>query len=225
MERDFGGPLRSFGELRDVNGQDGTVTAVISTGNVARDGMVIDPAGWDFENYNRNPVVLWSHNDMAMPIARTVELIALEDQLVARAQLDMDDPEAIRLLGKIERGFVNSTSVRWDPKETETREIDGRKTLVFTRQELLEWSFVAIPADPGAVIVRSDGRPVEYQPEEEEPVPEPRPDVRGPAALAAATAYLRRQQDRPQRIQQLVIASLADVTGRSPERIKEEIGG
>lgn len=159
--------LRSYGHLRAIDATAMTVEAVISTGNVGRDQTVIDPAGWDFSNYRKNPVVLWSHNDFAVPVARTIgEVQTGPNELRATAEFDREDPEAVRLFGKVKRGYVNATSVRWLPKRTEIRAlpIEGggeRDTIVFVEQELLEWSFVAIPADPGAVILRSDGSGVD----------------------------------------------------------------
>ena len=176
--------LRSYGHLRAVDESAMTVEAVIATGNVARDQMVIDPAGWDFTNYRKNPVVLWSHNDFAVPIARTMgEIQVGPNELKAIAQFDAEDPEAVRLFGKVKRGFINATSVRWLPKRTEIRSlpVEGggeRETVVFVEQELLEWSFVAIPSDPGAVVLRSDGATVDLDAllREHKPTP-PRHDV------------------------------------------------
>ena len=161
--------LRSYGILRGVNPTAMTVEAVISTGNVGRDQFMIDPDGWDFDNYRRNPIVLWGHDDLAMPVARTIgEITRTTTELIATAEFDTGDPDAERLFGKIARGYVNSTSVRWLPKRTEIRAIptaEGgeRDTLIFTEQELLEWSFVTIPADPGAMILRADGSGIDIE--------------------------------------------------------------
>lgn len=155
------GPLRSFHrtEFRDADPESGRVTAVISTGDLARDGAVIEAGGWDFTAYRRNPVVLWGHNDSSFPVGRTVDIRVENDRVVADAQMDVEDPEAMRLLRKIRGGFVSATSVRWNPLQTEVRQttVDGKKrdVLAFLRQELLEWSFVGVPADAGALIVRA----------------------------------------------------------------------
>ena len=29
-------------------------------------------AGWIFDNYDRNPVVLWGHDDRQLPVARAI---------------------------------------------------------------------------------------------------------------------------------------------------------
>lgn len=153
--------LESFGQLRNVDSESRTVTSVISTGDIARDGAIIEPKGWEFDNYDRNPVVLWMHDADAMPFARTVEHIASDKELIAKAEFDLEDPRGASVFRKIQNGYINATSVRWLPKETEVRKVgegkEARDVLVFLRQELLEWSFVTVPADPAALIVRADG--------------------------------------------------------------------
>ena len=151
----------------------GAVAAVISTGDVARDHARIEQAGWDFTNYRKNPVVLFSHDDgggllggsRALPIARSSDERIEGDHTTAVANFDMMDDFAREVLGKIERGLINTTSVRWIPLKTrveKSRAEDGKDSniLVFERSELLEWSFVSLPADPGAVIMREDGRAI-----------------------------------------------------------------
>lgn len=156
--------LESFGRLRVFDPDERSVIAVISTGDIARDNAIIEPKGWDFRNYDRNPVILWQHDSNSRPIARTTELMATEKELVAKAQFNMNNPQAVDVFNDIEGGFVNATSVRWLPKKTEVRKVgkgkDARDVLVFLEQELLEWSFVTVPADPLALIVRADGGPL-----------------------------------------------------------------
>lgn len=245
--------LRTFGTLRSIDTERMTVDAVISTGDIARDDAIIDPAGWDFTNYRRNPVVLFNHNDISgFPVARTVDgPTPTGSELTARAEFDMEDPEAARLFGKIQRGFVFSTSVRWLPKRWEfvkspTADMPERTVLVFREQELLEWSFVNIPADPGAVILRADGDPLDITlfapdqrsslrpPEEDEdddtetkePPPEPRPDARIYAALEGIAGRLDKlieARATPPDINGLIVAGLAKATGKSEERIRQEL--
>ena len=194
------GDLRSFGTVRAEDGDSNRVKAVISTGDIARDGAIIDPSGWDFEEYGRNPVVLYGHDDGsggmfaggsgAMPVARTVEgPVAGKNEITATAEFDSEDPVAMRLLSKIRRGFINATSVRWLPIRTEwidkpdgeRHEGEGEKVLVFREQKLLEWSFVPIPADPGAVVVRADGGPLaveDYAETAQRPPPAAKPPTR-----------------------------------------------
>lgn len=242
-------PIHSLGMVRAVvDGERATVDAVISTGEVARDDAVIDPAGWDFANYRRNPVVLFNHDDLHnLPVARTIDgPTPAGNELVARAEFDMEDEFAARLFGKIQRGFVFSTSVRWLPKRWEfvaapSADAPERTVLVFREQELLEWSFVNIPADPGAVIIRSaDGGPIditafqppssrrEEEPEEEEPEPgpAPRPDAAVTEALGAFSARLAtlvEARTKPLDLDGMIVRALAKTTGRSEERVRQEL--
>ena len=197
--------LRSYGTIRVSGvGETGRVTSIISTGDIARDEAVIDPNGWDFTNYDRNPVVLWGHDDSSMPVARTVAHRLDGSELVADAEIDMDDAAGRNLARKIAKGFVNATSVRWLPKRWEYRKLGARQkeTLVFLEQELLEWSFVSVPADPKAVVVRSLRVP--GKPEVDEPL-----DI---AAFIARTS--RPATPRPVQI----IAELRTLEREAPAR-------
>lgn len=167
--------LRSFHLLPDAvraESDSASVTAVISTEQPARDEAIIRAKGWDFTNFKRNPVVLFGHDDGGLfgagpsgglPIARSSTPEIKGKRVFATAEMDTDDEFAVRVLGKIRRGLINATSVRWRPLETsrQTATVDGKElsVLVFERQELLEWSFVALPTDPGAVIKRANGEP------------------------------------------------------------------
>ena len=241
--------LQSHGTVRALDGEAMTVEAVISTGDIARDDAIIDPAGWDFTNYRRNPVVLFNHDDShGFPVARTSHGPTPNGaELIATAEFDREDPEAARLFGKIQRGFINSTSVRWLPKRWEYIEHVGpsgekRAVLVFREQELLEWSFVNIPADPGAVILRSDGGAIdtsEFAPPEKEPSSQLEPgaeDTEEPqddedqeerhydlTPVVARLEALLEQRGKPFDLDNLVVKALAKATGKTEERIRHQL--
>ena len=152
---------------------DGAVPAVLSTDAIARDGARILQDGWELENFRRNPVVLFNHDDggggMLGSPSRTLPLGAWRDvevtggKLRGVADFDMADPFAVEVLGKIERRLINATSVRWLPLEhrvQKERLEDGgaeKSVVVFARAELIEASIVVLPTDPGAEILRADG--------------------------------------------------------------------
>ncbi len=244
--------LESFGLLRKVDTEAHRVTSVISTGDVARDGAIIDPAGWDFSDYNRNPVVLWMHDDGAMPFARTVDLMATEKELIATAEFDVEDPMGETVFRKIKAGYINATSVRWLPKRTEVRiegeDKDQREVLVFLEQELLEWSYVTVASDPKALIIRADGAPfavadyrkptidlnmawlsnlspTDFQEQAErlyKPMNghTPAPDFARLERLLVQ--HFERRSERPD-AEEMLVSSLSKITGKSPERIRQEI--
>ena len=157
--------LQTFGFVRAIDPDARRVTSVVSTDAVARDGAIIETSGWDLSHYEKNPVVLWAHDDRQMPIAKTVETIRTEHELIQVHEF-AQHPFADQVFAGIRGGFVNATSVRWLQGEVEMRAAEGQKgkVLVFTKgHQLLESSYVPIPADPGAVVLRADGSPIDIE--------------------------------------------------------------
>ena len=104
--------LETHGFVRAVDEERRRVTVVVSTGDVARDDAVIDQSGWDLRNYERNPVVLWAHNDRELPIARAVSSQVGANELVQVHEF-ATHPRAEEVWQAVRAGFVNATSVRW----------------------------------------------------------------------------------------------------------------
>ena len=151
--------LQTFGLVREIDVEHRRVRVVVSTGDVARDNAVIDQSGWNFANYDLNPVVLWAHDDRSLPIAKA---IPSERQVTANELIETHEfaahPAAEEVWNAVRGGFVSATSVRWLPGETTMRKVGDRNVLVVTKgHELLESSYVPIPADPGCLVVRADG--------------------------------------------------------------------
>lgn len=147
------------GESRTIDAEKMTVPAVLSTGQIARDGFIVDQRGWSLDNYRSNPVVLWNHgqgmqND-GVPIGRDDQVAMSQDSLIGVTQFDTEDPQSVRIFNKIKNGFVSTPSVRWKPMRTEVRRVDGKEVLAFVEQDLLEYSWGAVPVDTGAHAIRT----------------------------------------------------------------------
>ena len=133
---------------------DDEVEVVMSTGAIARDGHILVPGGADLAHYRANPVVLWQH-DPGQPVG-TAEGVRVDgDKIVARirfAPLGVSEV-ADRTRGLVKSGVIGAVSVGFDPTEGEpldpARPRGGQR---FTGWELLECSFVSVPADTGAVV-------------------------------------------------------------------------
>lgn len=139
---------------------DDEVEVVMSTAALARDGHILVPQGCRLDNYRANPIVLWSH-DPDKPIANAENAIVGADQISARirfAPLGIS-PRADEIRGLVKSGVVRAVSVGFDPVEGEP--LDPKKPRGgqrFTDWELLELSFVSVPADPGAMVTaRANG--------------------------------------------------------------------
>lgn len=133
---------------------DDEVEVVMSTGNLARDGHILDPGGADIESYRSNPIILWQH-DPKTPVG-TAPLVAVDgNKIRARVRFASPgiSPEADKCRGLVKDGIINAVSVGFDA--IDGTPIDPKKPKGgqhFTRWALLECSFVSIPADTGAVI-------------------------------------------------------------------------
>ena len=142
--------------LGDRASEDGVSSATIFANELSRDGVSVDIAGMDFANYEKNPVVLYAHDfsgrteSGGLPIARTLALTRTADGRV-RAEFEFLEGDAFaeRVRNAWSRGFLRGASIGWRPIET-TPGPDGKGVRV-ARSELIEWSIVAVPADPDAL--------------------------------------------------------------------------
>ena len=144
-----------------VKSENGKYTFAISTGVEDRERDTISTAGWELDNYRKNPTVLWAHDYSALPVGRSEMVIARAGQLVARMEFVPAEispfAETVRQL--VEGGWLKATSVGFRPLEWKFNETRGG--FDFTRQELLEFSIVPIPANPEALIAaREAGVPI-----------------------------------------------------------------
>lgn len=117
----------------------GTFEVVITTENLDRYNEVIKLDGWETENYMMNPVVLWGHDHRQLPIGICTGLRKAEGKMIATGKFAMHEfAQEIRQLHDL--GIVRATSVGFIEKEREGN--------LITKAELIEFSFVSVPANP-----------------------------------------------------------------------------
>ncbi len=154
-DRSGGAALRSaaaIGDRRSVGEDAHSVT--IFANELSRDGMSVDLDGMDFSNYEKNPVVLYAHDHLGrtesggLPIGRTVRLARTSDGHI-RADFEFLEGDAFaeRVRNAWEQGFLRGASIGWRPLET----LPSGRGARAVKSELLEWSIVAVPADPDAL--------------------------------------------------------------------------
>lgn len=128
-----------------IDSDTGPIRFIASTEGVKRDGLELRAEDWDTANYEKNPVVLWSHDYWGthLPIGRAT--VAIDGKaLLADVTFDPEDDFARQIESKYRRGFLNTVSVGWDTHR------DGTTT----RNELLDISAVPVPGDPDALMER-----------------------------------------------------------------------
>src|SRR5260221_6666446 len=85
-------------QIRGVDRSARTVDIVASTYDIDSYGTRIDPAGWDLDQFKKNPVITWAHDDRGytasngMPTANAIpDTIRIEgEKLLMRLQFPDD---------------------------------------------------------------------------------------------------------------------------------------
>ena len=126
-----------------------------STGDMDRDGEVIEPRGWDIKNYKKNPVFLWGHSHSQPPIGRTIKIEKTDSALVFDVEFPTEDiyPFADTIFKLYKNNYLNAVSVGFIPKEWKDGNPDDKTQprRRFLKQELLELSGCSIQSNYNAV--------------------------------------------------------------------------
>jgi HK97 family phage prohead protease len=128
----------------------------LSTYDLDRFGERIDPAGWDFRRYMRNPVVEWAHR-YDIPAIGKIEGLAVDDDGLHGVVCFNDksfDPFGWSIGERVRAGVIRAGSVGFRPIEIEIpdkKAAEDGTTLIFRKQELLEFSICNVPANPFAL--------------------------------------------------------------------------
>lgn len=126
-------------------GDTGTFRVMITTDDIDRMGEMVKTDGWDFTNYLKSPVVLWGHNYNQPPIGVCTSLLQVGNGWQAEGKFAPTEfAQGIRQLYDL--GMCRATSVGFIPLEQTGNVIE--------KAELLEFSFVSVPANPYALALR-----------------------------------------------------------------------
>jgi hypothetical protein len=141
---------------------------IASDATLDRCDEIIDPAGWQLDNYRRNPVFQNSHQygDILFTLGKALITEVRNGKLFQRIQFATDiNPMARIAYGLYQAKYLNAVSVgftpiRWQdfpesssslaaPKSDAVESSNPRRK--YLEQELLEVSAVGIPANPNAL--------------------------------------------------------------------------
>ena len=154
------------GEMRNEQGEgskeQGTgnnergIDWTFSTFDLDRYGERIDPLGWDFSKYMKNPVIEWAHCFHIPAIGRAENIHVDENGL--HGSLIFND-KAFDTFGwsigeRVKAGVIRAGSVGFRVIEIEIPSKEDSKdgtSLIFRKQELLEFSVCNVPANPFAL--------------------------------------------------------------------------
>jgi phage head maturation protease len=141
---------------RALDAEAGIFEALITTETPDRSQDVIVAGGGRFENYLRNPVVLWAHRYGEPPIGRALGVSPVPRGVSARFQFAPPgiSERADEVHALWQAGFLNTVSIGILPLKQEP--VDPQDGRWFAPQRYLEWemlefSIVPIPMNPDAV--------------------------------------------------------------------------
>lgn len=130
---------------KGVSEENGTFRVIASTMAKDRHGEIIDQNGWDLTNFLKNPVILLNHRMRELPIGIATNAFLEDGKLIIEGVFASKEanPKAQQVRKLHDEGIMNAVSVGFITKER-----DGN---LIKEAELLELSFVTIPANPEAL--------------------------------------------------------------------------
>ncbi len=162
-------------ELADDD--EASIPFTVTTLDEDRDGDIVFPMGCQLENYSRNPIVFFGHQEWLVPIGvcrspdGRITSFPEENRVRDVVYFDKPDSDAMFIYGKCKRKILNATSIAFVPivayrrnKEDERRrsyqgdkaEIHGEHHVTplgwyFKEWDKTELSIVGVPSNPNAV--------------------------------------------------------------------------
>ncbi len=152
--------LDSLMEVKDLSVERRTFTITASTSESDRFGDEVIQEKMDTANFDRNPIILWSHQMQNLPIGRCERHWIERDGNVTKTRMEIkmaDHMFADQVFDLITDGFLKSASIGFLPLKTEEIKDKDRDAPFFhnpTRyleSELLETSICNIPANAGCL--------------------------------------------------------------------------
>lgn len=112
-----------------------------------RQGEVIVQSGWDLKGFKENPVIQWAHDPSEPTIAKAKKIgfktINGKKKLVFKPEFHRKTPMSNYIADLVDAGFIKASSVGFRPLEQDKKK--------YTKAELLEISFVNVPANQNAL--------------------------------------------------------------------------
>jgi HK97 family phage prohead protease len=146
----------SISKEKGAMSNEGGISWTFSTFDLDRYCERIDPLGWDFSQYVKNPVIEWAHCFHIPAIGKAENVYADENGLHG---LIVFNDKSFDQFGwsigeRVKAGVIRAGSVGFRVMEIEIPSKEDSRdgtVLIFRKQELLEFSICNVPANPFAL--------------------------------------------------------------------------
>jgi len=149
-------------EVREINKKDRTVTSYVST--IVKDSFneVVLPV-FDFSRYQKNPVVLWVHDQWFPPVGRSMWQKTDDSGLLAKTEFQNKTQFGIDIWNLYADGYLKAWSIAYQPRKRvrpgddewqalwEEWQFDASAREIHSDNLLFEYSAVPVPANPDAI--------------------------------------------------------------------------
>lgn len=86
-------------------------TFVLHDETINTHGFRMLTGGVNLEEFRKNPVMLWNHDDWTLPIGRWENIRIEGTQILADANFDLGDDRAAQIARKVEAGYLKACSI------------------------------------------------------------------------------------------------------------------
>lgn len=142
-------------------------TFVLHDDTVNTYGFRMLTSGANLEEFRKNPVMFINHRDWELPPGFWENIRAEDGKIIAEAVFDEEDEVAMKLVHKIEGGFLRMASIgAWPPEEVSDAaelKLPGQTLPTVTRWTVREASIVTIGANHNALVMydRQTGKQID----------------------------------------------------------------
>jgi phage head maturation protease len=132
-----------------------TKSFILSDESINSYGFRVLTSGADLEQFCKNPVMFYNHNEWGTPIGRWENIRVTDGKILADPVFDTEDEDAAKIAGKVERGFLRAASIGLriiERSEDARLMLPGQTRPTVTRWKMRECSIVNIGANDGALV-------------------------------------------------------------------------
>ena len=139
-------------EIKKIDEDSKEIEAVVSTEDIDRYGDIIIQDGWDFSDFEKNPVIFADHRySVEKIVGKAVDWRVENQKLYMTIKFNTDFQLGADVFSMFKNGFLNAFSVGFVPIEAGYEQKEGKDIFVIRKAKLLEVSAVGIPANPNAL--------------------------------------------------------------------------